>query len=447
MADICRAGAVSKSMHRASASGAVWAQKHRECFGGWPERRLLPAQVQQKVLQRASKMDPWLHRKLVRRDVGYRDTRRLQFDSLSTCAVTADGQSIRVWVPESGRRIQTLKGHSTPVTALGYDAAGSSIVSGDVAGALKFWQMDSLELRWGTKGHDGPVTGLALTSLGLTVSSGEDGVIGLWEAAGDMRFPIMEIDTGEEVRGVHVEEGGSSSTFFSYSRYVDMWDLNTCQQIGRAGGIIADEDLSESLAFEEDRAAPVITTAVASNAELLASAGFLGVDDLPVGASAGDPIVCLWDKRNLTRVCSFHPGHDDKPAPDLNYLPPPGHGAAAMFGCTGLHLDDWKLASAFFGSRRIAVFDIRKVSGGVPGTLARLEPLYTLEAPGIVDVFGICGNEVLAGVAGRECSYWSLKRPGEAPAEAEAKAARKGKKGMKPIAKGKRRYPKRQGRG
>ena len=69
-------------------------------------------------------------------------------------------------------------------------------------------------------------------------------------------------------------------------------------------------------------------------------------------------------------------------------------------------------------------------------------------APGIVDVFGICGNQVLAGVAGRECSYWSLKRPpGEALAEAEAKAARKGKKGMKPIAKGKRRYPKRQGRG
>jgi WD40 repeat protein/tRNA A-37 threonylcarbamoyl transferase component Bud32 len=119
-----------------------------------------------------------------------------------------------------------LKGHSAGVTALGLGAPGKLLVSGDRAGVLRVWDLESGQERFrttGRPGSQGPVRALAFSTDGrLLVSGGLDGVPRLhdFSARRDFEFqPHKAAVTGIDLKHHLVSASEDHS--------LRLWDANT----------------------------------------------------------------------------------------------------------------------------------------------------------------------------------------------------------------------------
>lgn len=84
--------------------------------------------------------------------------------------VSSDRTSIHLWDVGTNERIQTLKGHSSGITALAISGNGSLLASADFKGTIKLWQLPSGQLQ--RTFNAGSVTALAFNQTGTVLASG-----------------------------------------------------------------------------------------------------------------------------------------------------------------------------------------------------------------------------------------------------------------------------------
>ena len=103
--------------------------------------------------------------------------------------------AVMIWDARTGRRLNTLIGHTAAVTCLAFDPDPESghLASGDANGVVKFWNNPAHDKHalFVLKAHIGPVNRLAYTTHhGFLASAGRDGRVILWN-------PTRGFDEGE----------------------------------------------------------------------------------------------------------------------------------------------------------------------------------------------------------------------------------------------------------
>jgi WD40 repeat protein len=106
----------------------LWSVAHSRPLGKFPGRRLPLA---------SPEFEPDPHAR-----AGKRRTRMLRLGRLSDGRVLAArvrGRTVRLWTPQDGRAVKTLKGHRGAVTCLAADPTGALLASGAADGTVRLW--------------------------------------------------------------------------------------------------------------------------------------------------------------------------------------------------------------------------------------------------------------------------------------------------------------------
>lgn len=135
------------------------------------------------------------------------------------------GSAVRVWAHTSGRRLQTLLGHSGRVTSVAFD--DQYILSGCSGGQARLWSMDDGRCLRGLKGHTAPVTSCLMGAAGMPITGAEDGTVRIWDAA--QGHTVVSLLAGEPVQSLAISHELGRLVVGAWG--LSLWDLSTGQQI------------------------------------------------------------------------------------------------------------------------------------------------------------------------------------------------------------------------
>ncbi len=99
-------------------------------------------------------------------------------DGLQIASSMGDGL-VRIWNPDTGKRLHVLTGHVGFVRSIAYSKNGKTLVSAGQDGDLRVWDLSTRTSRV-LKSHQGAVTSVALLEQTL-FSAGTDGSIRAWD--------------------------------------------------------------------------------------------------------------------------------------------------------------------------------------------------------------------------------------------------------------------------
>jgi hypothetical protein len=112
-------------------------------------------------------------------------------DSVSSVAISADGQTlvsgsedmtIKLWNLKTGDLLRTLTGHEGDVSSVAISPDGQTLASGGEDNTIKLWNLKTGDLLRTLTGHEGPVHSVAISADGQILASGSwDKTIKLWK--------------------------------------------------------------------------------------------------------------------------------------------------------------------------------------------------------------------------------------------------------------------------
>ena len=91
---------------------------------------------------------------------------------------------MKVWNAQSGKVLQTLKGHNRAVFSAAFSADSKRIVSGSIDNTVKVWNAQSGKILQTLQGHTGAVNSVAFSPDSERIVSGsDDGTVKVWDRA------------------------------------------------------------------------------------------------------------------------------------------------------------------------------------------------------------------------------------------------------------------------
>jgi WD40 repeat protein/tRNA A-37 threonylcarbamoyl transferase component Bud32 len=142
---------------------------------------------------------------------------------------------VKVWDTATGQEKLTLKGHTGPVTSVGFSADGQRIVSGSDDKTVKVWDAATGQEKLTLKGHTLPVRSVAISGDGQRMASGggadwrKPGEVKVWDAATGQEQLSLKGHTGG-VFSVAFSPGGTRIVSGSSDNTVRVWDAATGQE-------------------------------------------------------------------------------------------------------------------------------------------------------------------------------------------------------------------------
>ncbi|MBI1346102.1 protein kinase [bacterium] len=151
-------------------------------------------------------------------------------------------------VPSGPAAVATLVGNSGPVWTLAFSPDGQSLMMGIDDGTVKFWNVDSAQLRSTIKVHNGPVWASALSASGKYFATGHgDGKVHIYDTATESLVHSFAADGA--VRSVAFAPKGSLLAVGTRSGKVAIWDAERAEKVlempGHEGEVV-------SVAFSPD---------------------------------------------------------------------------------------------------------------------------------------------------------------------------------------------------
>ncbi|NER36452.1 MAG: hypothetical protein F6J93_21120 [Oscillatoria sp. SIO1A7] len=142
----------------------------------------------------------------------------------------SDGNVIRLWNPNTGAELPSLKGHSNKVTSLAFSPDGEMLVSGSYDRSLKLWHPTSRKLLATLNGHNGHKDGVyavAFSPDGRTIASGSnDKTIKLWHPDNPEPYrTLYEHKSG--VFCLAISPDGQTLASGSSDKTIKLWGLDT----------------------------------------------------------------------------------------------------------------------------------------------------------------------------------------------------------------------------
>lgn len=136
--------------------------------------------------------------------------------------VTGDGENqLKIWDADTGGEIETLVGHSEPVTCSIFDVNGN-LISGSWDDTIRIWREgEDLILR----GHSGDITALVVDNArGRIFSASEDKTVQIWNAGtGELERTLL--GHNESIRSLAISPDGKR--LFSGSKHsIRSWNVH-----------------------------------------------------------------------------------------------------------------------------------------------------------------------------------------------------------------------------
>jgi WD40 repeat protein len=115
--------------------------------------------------------------------------------------------TVRLWDTAAGKTLQpeknwssllqTLEGHTGPLTAIAFSQDGTMLVSASISGIVQLWDTATGNARQTLKGHTRSVNAIAFSPDGtMLASASNDGTVRLWDTATGNTRQILEGHTG-----------------------------------------------------------------------------------------------------------------------------------------------------------------------------------------------------------------------------------------------------------
>jgi WD40 repeat protein len=135
--------------------------------------------------------------------------------------VSGSDETVRVWELNTGKLLNTLKGHTNIVSSLAVTSDNSKIVSGSTYGTIKVWELNTGKLLKTLKGHSDYVNCVAITSDNSKIVSGSyDQTIKVWDLDKEKyylryRFDCPILCTTISKNGNMIIVGNSSGSLYT----------------------------------------------------------------------------------------------------------------------------------------------------------------------------------------------------------------------------------------
>jgi len=147
-----------------------------------------------------------------------------------TMASGSNDRTIRWWNLESGQEIQTFSGHDGAVNCIRFSPDGKSVISGSDDKTVKLWDLETVQEIHTFRGHDGPVNCINFSPDGKTIISGsDDKTIKWWELESGKEINTFMVHT-DHVTNVVFTPTGDTIISASWDKTIK-WTLETGQEI------------------------------------------------------------------------------------------------------------------------------------------------------------------------------------------------------------------------
>ena len=137
---------------------------------------------------------------------------------------------------QSAWEAAALEGHLDPVMAVAASADGGMAVSGDLVGAVRFWDLRQQVEAAKTSGHDATVAAAALVPGGRhAVTASWDRTLKTWEVGREHPVRVLEGHT-DYVNGVSLSPSGRTALSASSDHTLRLWDVASGRHLGTLEG-------------------------------------------------------------------------------------------------------------------------------------------------------------------------------------------------------------------
>ncbi|XP_050374768.1 COMPASS-like H3K4 histone methylase component WDR5A [Argentina anserina] len=153
----------------------------------------------------------------------------LAFSADSRLLVSAsDDKTLRLWDLDSGRRLQTLRGHTNYVFCVNFNPQANMIVSGSFDETVRIWDVKTGKCLKVLPAHSDPVTAVDFNRDGsIIVSSSYDGLCRIWDAHTGHCIKTLIDDENPPVSFVKFSPNGKYILVGTLDNTLRLWNFQT----------------------------------------------------------------------------------------------------------------------------------------------------------------------------------------------------------------------------